>query len=194
MSNLSERIAKLKELEAEAERLAGGSAVVSIAVADAHTLAGAIIEELEAENEELKQEFVGKFETFMPRILDACKRKSVADSAEYAYPRGGTLVTGPSIRLAEVIAQNYQNLAFGVRELSNKNGESLVQSYCFDLETNVRSEKVFTVPHIRYSKKKGNVKLTDPRDIYEMVANQAARRGGGREENLFIASVRDKNR
>jgi hypothetical protein len=35
---------------------------------------------------------------------------------------------------------------------------------------------VFQVPHIRYSKKGGNTKLTDPRDIYETVSNNGARR------------------
>ncbi|MEN2466710.1 hypothetical protein AAIB49_18440, partial [Ornithinibacillus sp. JPR2-1] len=40
------------------------------------------------------------------RILDACKRPSLAQTAVYSYPRGGTKVEGPSIRLAEVIAQN----------------------------------------------------------------------------------------
>ncbi len=44
------------------------------------------------------------------------------------------------------------------------------------METNVRVEKVFQVGHIRYSREKGNTKLTDPRDIYEAVASQAARR------------------
>lgn len=48
-------------------------------------------------------------------------------------------------------------------------------AYCWDLETNTRQTKIFTVPHIRYTKK-GSVALTDPRDIYEMVANQGARR------------------
>jgi hypothetical protein len=36
--------------------------------------------------------------------------------------------------------------------------------------------KVFKVPHTRYSRDKGNTRLTDPRDIYEMIANQGARR------------------
>src|SRR5690625_1197642 len=44
------------------------------------------------------------------RILDACKRPSLAETAIYSYPRGGTKVEGPSIRLAEVLAQNWGNL------------------------------------------------------------------------------------
>lgn len=109
------------------------------------------------------------------RILRSCQRRSLAESAMYEYPRGGTKVTGPSIRLAEAMAQNWGNLDFGITELEQRNGESQVMAYAWDLETNTRQVKIFSVPHMR-STKKGNVPLTDPRDIYEMVANQGARR------------------
>lgn len=109
------------------------------------------------------------------RIVRACQRKGLAENAMYEYPRGGTKVVGPSIRLAEAMAQNWGNIDFGIIELEQKNGESQVMAYAWDLETNTRQTKVFTVPHIR-STKKGNVPLTDPRDIYEMVSNQGARR------------------
>lgn len=109
------------------------------------------------------------------RILDACKRPSLAETAIYSYPRGGTRVEGPSIRLAEVIAQNWGNISFGIKELEQRPGESVAMAYAWDLETNVRQEKVFTVPHVR--KARGQLKkLDDPRDIYELVANYGARR------------------
>lgn len=109
------------------------------------------------------------------RILDACKRPSLAQTAMYSYPRGGARVEGPSIRLAEVLAQNWGNLAFGIKELEQRPGESVAMAYAWDLETNVREEKVFTVPHTR--KARGQIKkLDDPRDIYELVANNGARR------------------
>ncbi|WP_249878193.1 hypothetical protein [Niallia circulans] len=109
------------------------------------------------------------------RILDNCKRPALAEQAVYSYPRGGSKVEGPSIRLAEVLAQNWGNLSFGVKELEQRPGESVAMAYAWDLETNVRQEKIFTVPH---SRKVGKTikKLDDPRDIYEMVANQGARR------------------
>ncbi len=48
-------------------------------------------------------------------------------------------------------------------------------AYCVDLETNTRQTKVFTVRHER--KARGQiVQLDDPRDVYEMTANQGARR------------------
>ena len=109
------------------------------------------------------------------RILDNCKRPSLAAVAMYQYPRGGTKVTGPSIRLAEVLAQNWGNLAFGVKELEQREGESIAMAYAWDLETNVRQEKVFAVKH-SIGTKKGLKLLTDPRDIYEKVANDGSRR------------------
>ena len=109
------------------------------------------------------------------RILRACQRKGLAEGAMYEYPRGGTKVTGPSIRLAEAMAQNWGNIDFGILELEQKSGESQVMAYAWDLETNTRQTKVFSVPHMRGTNR-GNVPLTDPRDIYEMVANQGARR------------------
>ncbi|WP_079709950.1 hypothetical protein [Paraliobacillus ryukyuensis] len=109
------------------------------------------------------------------RILDNCKRPNLAGQAVYSYPKGGTKVEGPSIRLAEVIAQNWGNLSFGIKELEQKEGESVAMAYAWDLETNVRQEKVFTVKHTRKAGKQLK-KLTDPRDIYELVANNGARR------------------
>lgn len=109
-------------------------------------------------------------------IMRACQRPALAEEACYAYPRGNETVTGPSIRLAECLAQNWGNVDFGIVELEQKDGESIVMSYAWDLETNTRQCKIFTVAHERH--KKGGVvtRLTDPRDIYEMVANQGARR------------------
>lgn len=112
----------------------------------------------------------------LDRIINACTRKGLAESAIYQYSRGGTDISGASIRLAEAIAQNWGNVQYGVREIEQRDGESTVQAYAWDMETNVRAECTFQVPHVRYTKKTGAVKLTDPRDIYELVANNGSRR------------------
>ena len=111
----------------------------------------------------------------MDRIINACTRPTLANSALYSYPRGGQEVTGPSIRLAEAIAQTWRNMQFGIRELSQSNGESTVEAFAWDVENNTRQVKIFQVPHVRHTRN-GSKKLTDPRDIYELVANQGARR------------------
>lgn len=109
------------------------------------------------------------------RILNACTRPQLAEAACYTYVRGGTEVSGPSIRLAEMLAQCWGNLTFGIRELEQRNGESTCEAFAWDMETNARQTKVFQVPHIRYTRQ-GAKPLTDPRDIYELVANNGARR------------------
>jgi hypothetical protein len=111
----------------------------------------------------------------MDRILNACTRQSLAESAVYQFARGGANVSGASIRLAEAIAQQWGNIQFGIRELEQRTGESTVQAFAWDVETNTRREVTFHVAHELHTRK-GVKKLTDPRDIYEMVANQGARR------------------
>ena len=109
------------------------------------------------------------------KIMISCQRPGLAEAAVYTYARGGSNITGPSIRLAEAIAQCWGNLQFGVRELEQRAGESTVEAFCLDLETNTRQVKVFQVKHIRPTKK-GSYAIDDPRDVYELVANQGARR------------------
>lgn len=109
-------------------------------------------------------------------IRQDCTRPTLAEKALYTYARGGTDVTGPSIRMAEAIAQRWGNLAYGTRELEQRDGESLMQAFAWDLETNVKREMIFTVPHVRESKSKGQVAVSGARDIYEVTANMGARR------------------
>ena len=111
----------------------------------------------------------------MDRILQTCTRESLANSALYSYSRGGSELTGPSIRLAEALAQNWGNIQFGVRELEQRAGLSVVEAFAWDVETNTRQVKTFSVPHVRDTRN-GKKIITDARDVYEIVANQGARR------------------
>ena len=123
----------------------------------------------------LAKQFPRDEQKAIDRILMECKRPQLAESAEYVFNRGQSEVKGASIRLAEVIARHWGNFECGVVELEQRDGESTVKAYAWDLETNVNDDKIFTVSHIRETKK-GSYRLTDSRDIYEKVANDAARR------------------
>lgn len=111
----------------------------------------------------------------LQQVLQECERKDLAESALYEFPRGDSVVKGPSIRLVEVLARHWGNIMSGVVELDAKDGTTTIKCFAWDLETNTSDEKTFAVKHER-STKKGSYKLTDERDIYEMVANKGARR------------------
>ena len=94
------------------------------------------------------------------RIMQATTRRKLAEGAFYEYAKGGTNIFGPSIRLAEVIAQHWGNLETGVKEIERRDGESTAEAYAWDLETNTRVTKQFTVKHQRETKN-GSYALTD---------------------------------
>lgn len=111
------------------------------------------------------------------KIMEAAKRTTLAEKATYCYPRGGQQIKGASVRAAETIAKYWGNISYGVKELSCnlQTHTSEVMAYAWDLESNVRAERIFKVPHTRDTK--GGTKiLTDARDIYERIANDGARR------------------
>ncbi|MGB1814653.1 MAG: hypothetical protein ACPHJ3_04805 [Rubripirellula sp.] len=149
----------------------GNEAVESVATAQQ---VGRVTQEVQAAMA-IARSFPRNMTAAAQRIKQSCKRPKLAETAIYSYPRGGQQVEGPSIRLAEEMARQWGNIDFGIHELEQKAGESTVMAYCWDLETNTRQTKIFTVPHVRHTKR-GSQRLTDPRDIYEMVANQGARR------------------
>ncbi len=116
----------------------------------------------------------------MDQILRECERPTLADAAVYTFPRGKETVSGPSIRLAEVLARNWGNVNFGQEVLERGTdkrgiGFSLVRAFAWDLQTNLYVSRQFEVKHWRATKT-GGYKLTDDRDIYELEANMGARR------------------
>lgn len=113
----------------------------------------------------------------LDRILAACSRRSMAEIAFYDYTRGGQEISDASVPLARMIAGYWGNIAHGFVELSRDEvkGESHVMCYAWDVESNTRECRVIVVPHYRDTKR-GKVRLTHDRDIYEHIANMASRR------------------
>lgn len=123
----------------------------------------------------LARQFPRDPEQSLQNVLMECQRPKLAEAAQYEYQKGDNVVTGPSIRLVEVLARHWGNIDSGVAEIDTHSDHTVVKAYAWDLENNVSDEKTFTVQHVRTTKR-GSYKLTDERDIYEMVANKAARR------------------
>jgi len=108
------------------------------------------------------------------KIMKECQRYSLADQATYIFHRGSSEISGATIRLAEVLARNWENLDYGFKEY-RKEGGSEVVAFCHDLETNTRVQRQFFVPFWRDTKEGGHA-VDQERDRYELVANMAQRR------------------
>lgn len=68
----------------------------------------------------------------------ATMTQAVAESCIYSVPRDGKLISGPSVRLAEICASSWGNLHIGARILDVEEKEIVAQGVAWDLERNVR--------------------------------------------------------
>lgn len=75
--------------------------------------------------------------TFLDKAMSiATINEEVAASCNYALPRAGKAITGPSVRLAEIVCSAYGNIRSGARVIANDGKTITAQGICHDLETN----------------------------------------------------------
>jgi len=117
-------------------------------------------------------------------MMIACKSASFAAEAFYAKPQGGSTVTGPSIRMAEQLAQVFGNFQYGHRELSRDDLKSEVEVYAWDMEKNNYNKQQKTIMHVRDTRD-GPKKLRDQADIDQKINNIASKEKRG----LIIAMM-----
>ena len=106
-------------------------------------------------------------------MKEACSRMALAQRAFYRVPNRGE---GPSVHLARELARIWGNIQYGVHELrrDDEAGESEVQAFAWDVQTNTRSTRTFVVPHQKM--KAGQRKaLVDLNDVYLNNQNVGAR-------------------
>lgn len=112
------------------------------------------------------------------RMREACANYELAKVAFYSVPKGSDRATGPSVHLARELARIWGNLDYGVVELrrDDEYGQSEMQAFAWDLQTNTRPSSLWIQPH-KIDLKGGRVKhLTSVQEIYESNANAGARR------------------
>ena len=110
------------------------------------------------------------------QMRDACGRIELARRAFFSFNRAGQTVSGATVYLARELARIWGNIDYGLNELKrdDEHGQSELQAYAWDLETNSRSTRTFVVQHGRDTKT-GRKKLTELRDIAENNNNFGAR-------------------
>jgi hypothetical protein len=68
-------------------------------------------------------------------MLKAAKRLGFAEEAQYAFPRGNTVVKGPSIHLAREFARTWGNIRHGVHIVHDDEHKRTIRAFAWDLET-----------------------------------------------------------
>ncbi|WP_263165450.1 hypothetical protein [Streptomyces sp. SCSIO ZS0520] len=113
----------------------------------------------------------------LAEMRESCRQPYLADRAFFRYSRAGSTITGPSVHLARELARVWGNVQYGLVELrrDDEYGQSEMQAFAWDVQTNSRNSSTFVVPH-RRDTKHGVKELKDMRDIYENNANNGARR------------------
>lgn len=69
-------------------------------------------------------------------VVKACENPLFAEKCEYKLPRGGTMISGPTIRLAELIRREWRNIFTTERVMHDDERQMIIQVTAIDLETN----------------------------------------------------------
>ena len=143
----------------------------------------------------MAKQFPRDYGTVMAKLQASCERPSLAKVAEYEYAKGGTTINGASIKLLETVAQCYGNIHYAWKEISRDKIKktSMCIADAWDLENNVSSSLEFEVSHYRDTKQ-GAVLVTSERDLYELIASNAARRVRKCLENVVPRDIVDQAR
>lgn len=102
----------------------------------------------------------------MREIKAACKNGRVAMTSSYLFFHDGEMVEGPSIRLAELLANKWGNIQHGTKGIQRSPAGVIVTAYAIDLEKNVEHSTEILVPIKTWSRSK----------VYEAIAASEARR------------------
>jgi len=121
------------------------------------------------------------------RSIKACQRLSMAEAAEYEFPRGNTSITGPSVDLARELARIWGNMRSGFTVVSRDPDWTHLQGYAWDMEANhcVTVEDKFPNLIQRKDKRTGRAEWVAPRDERELRELQN-RRGALAERNAIL--------
>lgn len=123
------------------------------------------------------------------RMRQACSQPALADRAFYSVPRAGGRVEGSSVHLARTLAACWGNVDYGIRELKRDDeaGESEMQAWAWDQESNVRSSRSFVVPHARMvgSARRGDKRRERLDDLGDIANNNNSVAARAVRETIF---------
>ncbi len=111
-------------------------------------------------------------------IMASCKRPAFADGAEYRFPRGGSEVSGPSVKMARELARCWGNIQHGLEVIVDTPTTRKIRAYAWDVQTNARviAEDEFAKKIQRKDKRTGQTFWVTPdeRDLRELTNRRGA--------------------
>lgn len=107
------------------------------------------------------------------KIIKSFQRGSLAERAQYRFPRGGATVQGPSVDAARELARCWGNIHAGFYVVEMTEEQVHIKGFCYDLETNYRTEQEDKFSRLVQRKNQGWVK-PDERDLRELINRRAA--------------------
>lgn len=114
------------------------------------------------------------------KALASFERPTLAEGAQYAFPRGGKQIKGPSIDLAVECARTWGNMRYGIRIVKNDEEMVHIKGYALDLENNnyAEFEDEFAKKIQRKTQRDGqSITLwvtPDERDLRELINRRGA--------------------
>ena len=124
----------------------------------------------------LAKQFPRDYETCWEALMSACRRKTLAGMATYAYPRGGKQISGPSVNLARVAAQCFKNFRWGLDVIRDDDEYIQIQGWAWDVENNTKVTADDRFKKLTQRKKDGKTVWVTPdeRDLRELVNRRGA--------------------
>lgn len=124
----------------------------------------------------LAKRFPRNYDHSWNQLTEFCRRKTIAQSANYSYPRGGKQVKGQTVKLARLAAQCYGNIRYGIDILEDEPDSMKIQGWAWDLETNNKVEYQDKFKKLIQRKRDGETQWIKPneRDLRELVFKRGA--------------------
>lgn len=126
----------------------------------------------------LAKEFPRNEPNVFQGLMRSCQRTSFAEVVAYRFPRGGSEITGPSVKLAREMARQWGNIQYGLEVIIDTPETRKIRAWAWDVETNSRTfaEDEFAKLIQRKNKqtKKTEWVQPDERDLRELTNRRGA--------------------
>ena len=107
------------------------------------------------------------------RLMKSCRRTSFAESVAYSFPRGGKLITGPSVHIAREFARVWKNIRYGLEILLDTDEQRQIRGWAWDVESNTKVSQDDYFKKLIYRKDGGWI-VPDERDLRELTNRRGA--------------------